>query len=104
MLGGLRIFAVRPDRLGFRPPIFGFRCFATAGEGKTGAVAWLSSKMSKRISNMGALDVVKKAADKGDLQAITLMGVCHAIGYPLLSLLSALPSGTLDGSGPCCGY
>ena len=53
---------------------------------------------------MGALDVVKKAADKGDLQAITLMGVCHAIGYPLLSLLSALPSGTLDGSGPCCGY
>ena len=41
---------------------------------------------------MGALDVVKKAADKGDLQAITLMGVCHAIGYPLLSLHSPLPS------------
>ena len=100
MIAAMRFFAVRPPRLhsrwltaitggaifGFRPPIVGFRCFSTAGDGKAGAVAWLSSKMSKRISNMGALDVVKKAADKGDLQAITLMGVCHAIGYSLLSL------------------
>ena len=57
------------------------RCFAAGGDdGKpTGAVGWLSAKMSKQISRMGALHEVKKAADKGDVQAMTLMGVCYAM-------------------------
>ena len=44
-----------------------------------GAVSWLSAKMSKQISKMGALEVIQKAADKGDPQAMTLMGVCMHI-------------------------
>jgi len=51
----------------------------SAGTG-TGAVAWLSARMSKQISRMGALDTIEKAADKGDPQAMTLMGVCYAMG------------------------
>jgi len=53
---------------------------AAGGGGKGTAISWLSAKMSKRISKMGALDTVKKAAEKGDLQAMTLMGVCYAMG------------------------
>ena len=51
-----------------------------AGGAKSTAISWLSAKMSKRISKMGALETVRKAADKGDVQAMTLMGVCYAMG------------------------
>ena len=57
------------------------RWLAVFGDGAkgAGAVSWLSAKMSKQISKMGALDVIQKAADKGDPQAMTLMGVCMHI-------------------------
>ena len=57
------------------------RCFAAGGDGgkPTGAVGWLSAKMSKQISRIGALHEVKKTADKGDVQAMTLRGVCYAM-------------------------
>jgi TPR repeat protein len=51
-----------------------------AGGAKGTAISWLSAKISKRISKMGALETVRKAADKGDVQAMTLMGVCYAMG------------------------
>jgi len=37
---------------------------ADGGKGK-GAVSWLSSKLSKKFSKMGAFEAAKKAADKG---------------------------------------
>ena len=56
------------------------RWFGSVGGSKGMAISWLSAKMSKRISKMGALETVRKAADKGDVQAMTLMGVCYAMG------------------------
>ena len=57
------------------------RCLSTdPGKVGPGAVGWLSAKMSKQMSKMGAFNAVKAAADKGDAQAMTLMGVCYAMG------------------------
>jgi len=44
------------------------------------AVSWLSTKLSKQLSKMGALQKVKEAAEKGDAKAMTLMGVCYGMG------------------------
>jgi TPR repeat protein len=47
----------------------------------SGGVAWLSSRMSKHLSKMGAWHVVHKAAEQGDIQASILIGLCYAIGH-----------------------
>ena len=64
--------AARPN------PAAAVRCFSAGHAG--GSDNWLSHKLQKKVAKLGMVDKVKKAAEAGELEAMTLMGAACAMG------------------------
>jgi hypothetical protein len=41
---------------------------------------WLSIRLAKKVAKLGMVDKIRKAAEDGDCEAMTLMGAAHAMG------------------------